>query len=362
MKAFIVNSPGLLVEDDSFTGFPTDCMGSVAPSGDRHSLLAAPIDLGAAIPSAGPSCWTFGDVVFTRSISPAGDGATPRHDRHDRWRVVLARSPSALPTSLPPEDAQQGRLTFHAPDSPCEGLPHPGELLTLLLPKDFCRDAFEFPGSAPDIDPELESLLAGFMENLARQLPHISPDHFHGLAAATRSLVAACIVPRPERLETAAVPFASLLIDQARLVVRRNMACPEFGPCQLARSMAMSRSKLYRLFENAGGVPHFINRERLREAHRSLTESPHSHSIHIIASEVGYTDHSTFSRAFRREFGYTPTEARDRGIARLSANRIGPAPHDAQPNTTFSSAAAPGSGDGLGGSQLFAAIPASRQG
>jgi AraC-like DNA-binding protein len=77
----------------------------------------------------------------------------------------------------------------------------------------------------------------------------------------------------------------------------------------------MSRSKLYRLLENDGGVAHFINRERLREAHRRLSAHREALSIHAIGNEVGFVDHSTFSRAFRREFGYSPTEARERSLA-----------------------------------------------
>ena len=85
-------------------------------------------------------------------------------------------------------------------------------------------------------------------------------------------------------------------------------------------AMAMSRSKLYRLFESSGGVAHFINRERLREAHYRLSSYRFARSIHAIGNEVGFADHSTFSRAFRREFGYSPTEARERGLIRYFAD------------------------------------------
>ena len=368
MTAYTFLSPPASFEHDPIAGLLPDGLSFIGSNGDKHSPFAEPVSLSTPPQSsADASCWTFGDVVFIRSVSPnapAGAGMNPWHDWFDRWGVVLLRSPSDDPSPLPQANTRQGRLTFHPPGSPCACEAHDGELLTLLLPRDFCREAFDVSGCTPDldIDPELGGLLAGFMDNLARQLPHISPDHFPGLAAATRSVVAACILPSRERSETDAVPLASLLIDQARLLVRQHMACPTFGPDRLARAMAMSRSKLYRLFESTGGVAHFINRERLREAHRCLTGSAHPHSIHIIANEVGFTDHSTFSRAFRREFGYTPTEARDRGAARLSKDRIGPALHDAQPNTAFNSPVASGGGDGPADAQFLAAVPAHRQG
>jgi AraC-like DNA-binding protein len=111
--------------------------------------------------------------------------------------------------------------------------------------------------------------------------------------------------------------FASpALIERARLGVRRNMASVEFGPAELANLLAMSRSKLYRLLLPEGGVAHFINRERLLQARRELV-ADETVSIHAIAARVGFKDHSTFSRAFRRAFGTTPTQARASSSIRL---------------------------------------------
>jgi AraC-like DNA-binding protein len=107
------------------------------------------------------------------------------------------------------------------------------------------------------------------------------------------------------------------LIERARLVVRRNMGSPDFGPPQLARLLAMSRSKLYRLLDGDGGVAHFINRERLARARHDLASAGETLSVHAIANQVGFRDHSTFSRAFRREFGCSPTQARERALAAL---------------------------------------------
>lgn len=293
-----------------------------------RSMLTETIDLLPTVETAETfeaefSCWTLGDVVFTRTLYA---NAPARHWRHrqrsflDHWCVVLARSGSAQ-DSLSLTNTSQGNLSFRSLAAPFEGQAEDTEVLTLFLPRDFCRDELEDFERAHDlgINPELGALLAGYLDNLARHLPHISPDGAQSLSAATRSVVAACIAPRPENAGAAHAPLTSLLIDRARLVVRQNMASPEFGPEQLARLMAMSRSKLYRFFESTGGVAHFINRERLCEAHRRLTSPRNALSIHVIGNEVGFVDHSTFSRAFRREFGYSPTEARERSLARLSA-------------------------------------------
>ncbi len=263
------------------------------------------------------SCWAFGDVVFTRALCA---DVPARHcgqsEASSQWCVVLAHSPSGRRDTLFLADAGQTALGPRSPRMTCGSKSAATEVLTLYLPRDFCRDELSGLDHAhdPEIDPRLGALLAGYMDNLARQLPKIAPDHAHGLAAATRSLVSACIAPRAIRPATA-TPLTSLLIERARIVIRQNMAAPEFGPESLARLMAMSRSKLYRLFESMGGVAQFINRERLRDAHRRLVSPRDTLPIHVIGSEVGFPDHSTFSRSFRREFGCSPTEARQRSLA-----------------------------------------------
>lgn len=334
MQALSFASPDTSTDSAFTRNFPTKSLRSREQLDAWRSMLAETLDLSRTPEAAEAfeaefSCWAFGDVVFTRTLyanAPALHCTHRQRSFPDHWCVVLARSCSGRED--PPSLANERRdgIGFRPFAPPFDDRAEDMEALALFLPRDFCQDEFAGVAQAQDLDinPELGALLAGYMDHLARQLPLISPDHAQGLAAATRSLVAACIGPCPERSEAAEAPLASLLIDRARLVVRQNMASPEFGPEQLARLMAMSRSKLYRFFESTGGVAHFINRERLREAHRRLNSPRDALSIHIIGNEVGFTDHSTFSRAFRREFGYSPTEARERSLSRLSAHALGP--------------------------------------
>lgn len=273
--------------------------------------------------ASGPSCWTFGDLVLTRTFcgsAPAIRLQQRGTPQPDHWRLELTRSRCGQRTRLTLGKRHRDTDFSRARASMLDESTRDAAVLTLFLPSDFRSEGSGVARSAGGlaINPQLSDLLAGYIDNLARQLPHIPPEHAHGLAAATRSFVAACVVPSADEQDGASASAASLLVDRARLVVRENMGCPGFGPEQLSRLMAMSRSKLYRLFESTGGVAHFINRERLREAHRRLDAPGDGLSIHVIGNQVGFSDHSTFSRAFRREFGYSPTDARERGLARLA--------------------------------------------
>jgi AraC-like DNA-binding protein len=89
------------------------------------------------------------------------------------------------------------------------------------------------------------------------------------------------------------------------------MGSPDFGPEALGQLVAMSRSKLYRIFEGTGGVARFIQEERLSVARRRLADSRDKILIRTLASEIGFLDHSTFSRAFKIRYGSSPKDFRE---------------------------------------------------
>lgn len=261
--------------------------------------------------------WTLGELILTHVIYKGAPGRQWRHRPKsylDHWCVVLARTTAA-------DGSSSQHLSFRSLALPFEGQARDTEVITLYLPRDSGaagQQGFD-EAHGLELSRELAPLLSGYLDNLVRQLRHVSPEYAASLEMPTRALVAACVAPRPTGPELLRHLPSSVLIDRARAVVRQNMASPDFGPEHLARLLAMSRSKLYRLFESSGGVAHFINKERLREAHLRLSSPRFALSIHAIGNEVGFADHSTFSRAFRREFGCSPTEARERGLVRLVA-------------------------------------------
>jgi AraC-like DNA-binding protein len=104
-------------------------------------------------------------------------------------------------------------------------------------------------------------------------------------------------------------------------VIRKHLRTPTFRPSILCRLVGMSRSSLYRLFEDTGGVAKYIQRERLIEAHAVLTDSETIQSISAIAQDSCFADASSFSRAFKREFGHSPGCRRSRLRVRADDRR-----------------------------------------
>ncbi len=273
--------------------------------------------------SAELSSWKLGDITFRRMFFP---GATVHQRRYrprsflDDWYVVLTRSTSSDQAELTLSTSFARNIDCCSLEMPFDEESDGSEVLMLILPRDLCEAGMGNLDRAfgLNLDPALAILLANYMDGLAQQFSQLSGEHARRLTSVTCSLVIACVAPNSHRVEAAAGSGASPLIDRALHIVRLNMASPDFDSEQLCRLLAVSRSKLYRIFECAGGVARIINRERLRDAHRRLSDPVRMQSIHTIAHDVGFEDHSTFSRAFRREFGYSPSEARAKALARFS--------------------------------------------
>ncbi len=82
----------------------------------------------------------------------------------------------------------------------------------------------------------------------------------------------------------------------------------------LARAVASSPYHLARIFKREVGVPihRYLNRLRLRASLHYLPDW--KLGLTDLALELGYSSHSHFSDAFRREFGLSPSEMR-RGVS-----------------------------------------------
>ncbi len=103
---------------------------------------------------------------------------------------------------------------------------------------------------------------------------------------------------------------ADAAIHAAVALMRRNIEAPLTIP-QIAAEMGLGRKGLEALFRaQVGTTPQLLYKTlRLREARRLATHT--KQSIPEIATRCGYADASAMSRAFRQEFGCTPSSLRN---------------------------------------------------
>ena len=156
-------------------------------------------------------------------------------------------------------------------------------------------------------------LLKAYAAILRGRGPSGDPLLDHHAAQHLVDLAALALGPSEETRERAAAGAQRT----ARLATIRADALANLGQARLsAKTLAqrhgLSDRYIHVLFEETGQTfSRFVEEERLKRAFALLMDPNHADtSINDIAAKVGYVDHSTFTRAFRRRFGDTPRAVR----------------------------------------------------
>ncbi|OHV56573.1 hypothetical protein BCD48_43815 [Pseudofrankia sp. BMG5.36] len=108
------------------------------------------------------------------------------------------------------------------------------------------------------------------------------------------------------------------LLRMMRDFVRENLADPRLGPETIAERHCVSVRYVSSLFRDLGTSPAaYVREQRLERARRAL-DDPRRREVGIatVAGLCGFTDATTFCRAFRRAYGLTPAEYRSAGAGR----------------------------------------------
>lgn len=165
-------------------------------------------------------------------------------------------------------------------------------------------------------------MLGGMLPRIAASADEISAEDAPRLEAALSSMLTGCLMgleTQPastrQQLEAARRARVIALVDAA-------LGEAELSPAMLVQRSGISRSELYRCFAPIGGIARVIQQRRLRQAYRDLMRADGPASVSRIGEAVGFYDPSSFTRAFRREFGCTPSEVLTR--RQLQATKAAP--------------------------------------
>ena len=287
-----------------------------------HDYCAPVIDI---LPSErsrsgyGATCemWMLGRLALRRIHAPAGNfsrgAAQVRVDGLDHWVFNLARhgrqeargATGALRTGA-------GVVSVFSLAGAYDAHRTNIDWLGLFVP----RGAFPAIDTAFShhqhvaLDNPFGRLFATYLTSLADELPRMAEGDLPRVIEATQTMVSACIAS-----PSTVVDSGDTLLDLPRLrrireIVDQNLGSWSFHTGRLCKLAGVSRSNLYRMFEPYGGVARYIQRQRLRRAHDLLAEPNCTRKIGSIANDHCFADASIFSRAFRHEFGYAPSDVR----------------------------------------------------
>ncbi|MGY3530374.1 AraC-like DNA-binding protein [Bradyrhizobium embrapense] len=255
------------------------------------------------------------DQTFARVIEPS-QGAPV-----DIWWLFRLRSGEArFETAERRIHAGPGAMFLISLDDDFRGSITGYDGLVLALPRRSFADVADQLNDACNIllSGNLIELLSDYLDRLESRLVLMSPEELKQAGRATAQMIAACIQLSSDRLDQARGAIESVLFERARLYIETHLGDFDLTPDRIAQQLRISRSALYRAFESVGGVAGYILRKRLRAAHAELVAS-NDRQVQEIAYRHGFKLASDFTRAFRREFGVSPREMRERVRRRSTA-------------------------------------------
>ncbi|MGE8131864.1 helix-turn-helix domain-containing protein [Methylobacterium sp. NPDC080182] len=168
----------------------------------------------------------------------------------------------------------------------------------------------------------LVRLLSGHLHDLADALGAATPAQLAELVPATLALcrvVVGMAVGSNQDLDpdggaAATRDWPDPLALAMRRYIEAHVATVDVPA--LSSQFGVSRSTLYRLFTDTGGVHAYIRQRRLARALRELNEPilGRRPKLARLAHECGFSGSQVFSRAFQRQFGISPMQVEPRRV------------------------------------------------
>ena len=270
--------------------------------------------------SARHRTWDLGGMAFqtieTDSVRFASLAEHTRRDPLDHWVVSLFVSGHCTTEGCKVVlEKVVGIPQLASLADPFHGRVVRGKAHLLYIPRDTCRDTAHLldAASLTLLDDGMGGIFADHLTSLESHMAQLRPADLAELVASTRSLLLAAIAPTPGRLAESETMINRALLERARQCIQDNLQNTALDVRYILRNLGVSRSRLYRLFEASGGIMHYIQKRRLQAAHKVLADPASTRRIFELAEDFCFNDAAEFSRAFRREFGYSPSDLRASG-------------------------------------------------
>ncbi|MBE1490560.1 helix-turn-helix transcriptional regulator [Plantactinospora soyae] len=143
-------------------------------------------------------------------------------------------------------------------------------------------------------------------------LPELSEAQAAALAHPTVDLLRALLTTAGGDEFLSRQPLSQTMGMRIMLYLRTHAGDPELSADKLAAHFGISKRYLYAVLARMNvTLGEWIRTERLSRAARALVNPANALvSVAAIARMSGYPDHSSFSRAFKQQYGCTPSEWR----------------------------------------------------
>ena len=272
--------------------------------------------------------WNLGAMVVARNAFPARHvirtHERARVDQLDHYHLQVASSTLRIDANGERLIVPAGAPLFLDLSQPADMQNDEGQSIQVFIPRDSLDELLPGPRGLHATSPQGANggLVADLLRSLVGRLPAMTIAEGNDAAKATMQLIAASVAPTPRTLERARPALEASLLRQACRYIELHLDDPGLGPLSICNALCISRASLYRLFESYGGVAAHIMERRLHRIHETISQREQRRPLARISEEHGFKSAAHFSRAFRRQFGYAPSEVRASGNAVATTARV----------------------------------------
>ncbi|MBI1319154.1 MAG: helix-turn-helix domain-containing protein [Candidatus Hydrogenedens sp.] len=188
---------------------------------------------------------------------------------------------------------------------------HGAEQFGIAIPRELIRASDWMYRCAPFLSWPASSargsVLAAACEGLWSSMAAADPKEAPALANGIVGLING-FLDSDRAVEGRALQDATL--EAMKRFLTANLDLPELGVDHLCRQFGASRAKVYRMFQQEGGVHAYIRDQRLDRCYRELTLPRQGRRpVRQVAEKWGFFDASNFRRLFQKRYRLTPSEA-----------------------------------------------------
>lgn len=262
--------------------------------------------------------WNLGGMLIVQHSTPAHSymrsQAKVKENLIDHWHISALRSGrtwTEVDGSV--SEGEPGKVQLRSLGHPFRGRSTDAKTLSLIVPRTLLFDvpaAVEIKNNIV-ISGTLTELLIEYLNIIETNLPRLVAADLPHLVQTVRDMLLACVSSSLAQLAGTEQYSILALTERIRRFVEGNLTSDDLSVERMCRELGISRTRLYQVFEQDGGVHHYIQRRRLLSAHAALSDPANREQIVDIAFAIGFSSAAHFSRAFSKEFGYSPREARN---------------------------------------------------
>ncbi|KAA1180528.1 AraC family transcriptional regulator [Rhizobium tropici] len=279
--------------------------------------------------------WNLGGMLIVQQDTPPHSymrsQAKVKANLIDHWHIsVLSDGRTWTEVDGRVLEGEPGKIELRSLGHPFRGRSTEAKTLSLFLPRALL---FEVPAPV-EIENNIAlsgiftGMLIEYLDSIADNLPRFAATDLPHVVQTVRNMIVASVSTSAAQ-STGVEQHSTLAVtERVRRFVESNLAAGDLTVEQICRQLGISRTRLYQIFEQYGGVHHYIQRRRLLSAHAALSDPANREQILDIAFGVGFSSAAHFSRAFSKEFGYSPREARNLTIPRYLGQVASPGSPD----------------------------------